>query len=88
VAANIDGCDKVPIDYENSPEIAFNDYSTNDLAHSEEVAKNLVPASREKARFKQQTFSGKPLSDEQVIQANQLAGEFEDQDIVRRLFRR
>jgi hypothetical protein len=57
---------------------------------SEEVTKNLVPASviPERPRFKQQTFSSKPLSDEQAIQANQLAADFEDQDIVRRLFRK
>jgi hypothetical protein len=56
----------------------------------EELIKNFAPASVvvERPRFKQQTFSAKPLSDEQVIQANQLAAEFEDQDIVRRLFRR
>ena len=56
----------------------------------EEVIKNFPPAPvvEERPRFKQQTFSAKPLSDEQVIQANQLAAEFEDQDIVRRLFRR
>jgi hypothetical protein len=59
------------------------------LRIAEEVAKNVAPTSvGERPRFEQQTFSGKPLSDEQVMQANQLASEFEDLDIVRRLFRR
>jgi hypothetical protein len=60
------------------------------LRISEEVTKNLLPALAigERPRFKQQTFSGKPLSDEQIIQANRLATEFEDQEIIRRLFGR
>ena len=53
----------------------------------ETVTKNLRPVIvlEERARFKQRTFAGKPLSDDEVIQATQLAGEIEDELSVRRL---
>jgi hypothetical protein len=43
---------------------------------------------QERSKFKQRTFSGKPLSDDATIQATQVASEIEDDPIIRRLFGR
>ena len=60
------------------------------LTFTETVTKNQLLAVRveERPRFRQRTFAGKPLSDEEVIQATQLASEIEDELSLRRLLGR
>jgi hypothetical protein len=43
------------------------------------VAGSSLVASAMRPRFKQRTFPGKPLSDEDVVHANRIAGEITDE---------
>jgi len=60
------------------------------VAFVDTVTKNRSPAVRFEARprFKQRTFAGKPLSDDEIIHATQLAGDLEDEIILRRMLGR
>jgi hypothetical protein len=73
---------------EHSLELAY--YLAAEPALKETVTENRMPAARleERRRFKQRTFAGKPLSEDEIIRATQLAGELEDELSVRRLLGR
>jgi hypothetical protein len=75
------------------PRSTFPDESLTSLVYRstippEALQKNRPPgvSSLQRSRFKQRTFSGKPLSDDATIQAAQVAGEIEDAPFMRRLF--
>jgi hypothetical protein len=57
---------------------------------AEEISKNRQPAVsfEKRPRFKQHTFSGKPLSDEETIHATAVVGRLEDDLRLRRLLGR
>ena len=54
----------------------------------EELTDNrpLITTPRKRARFRQRTFTGKPLPDDVVIHANRVASEIEDDSVMRRQF--
>jgi hypothetical protein len=55
-------------------------------ALEETLTKNQLPAAVFKARqgFKQRTFPGKPLSDEQILHASRIASQLDDDLTLRR----
>jgi hypothetical protein len=59
-------------------------------AFGDNVAKNRFPVVRFDARprFKQRTFAGKPLSDDEIVHATQIASELEDEIFLRRMLGR
>jgi hypothetical protein len=60
-------------DYD-SPEVSFKALTEN---------RPPIVASAARAKFRQRTFPGKPLSDDAVVHANRIASEIEDDSIMR-----
>jgi hypothetical protein len=71
------------------PAISLDRYVAG-LSFGETVAKNRPPMATFEARpkFKQRTFAGKPLSDDEIAKANRLAGELGDETPLRQLLGR